>query len=221
MPQPQVMPLQVITRHEQNWNNCTACPLHKVARRKVFYRAHFADGSRAVPGHDKIPLLFVGEAPAHSEDSVGEPLIGPSGEVLDDVIAAMKVLTYRQRRTHVPNYAVCNVVACMSAGWDEDYLNEKLPQLKIRTPRKSECEACRPRLQEFITLLNPKWVVTLGSVARVHTLPAVAGIKCNPMVIPVKHPGTIFRKADPVQELPYYVSDTATIIVRATDVFKV
>lgn len=55
--------------------SCTACPLHE-HRKQV------------VPGHGNpaARIMFVAEAPGEQEDLVGEPLVGPAGRKLDELL---------------------------------------------------------------------------------------------------------------------------------------
>lgn len=54
---------------------CTACALHRSAR-------------RAVPGEGSADsgVLFLGEAPGYHEDLQGRPFVGPAGQLLDELL---------------------------------------------------------------------------------------------------------------------------------------
>src|SRR5258706_549823 len=80
----------------------------------------------------KIPcdILFIGEAPSVSSDVIGRPFIGPTGNVLDDII-----------RRSVPKDVRCaftNVVGCMPK--DPGNKSKAIP------PSDEAILACRPRL---------------------------------------------------------------------------
>lgn len=196
-----------LSAHEAKWSGCQACPLGKIARRKVFWRS---SGPR--PGEDKLPLMFIAEAPAWSEDTIGVPLApaAPAGGVFEDMLHGLGVLAQRYGQ-ELPPWVACNVVACLSAEWTGQD-NGQVPQLKLRAPNRQECEACRPRLKEFLRIVRPRWVVLLGGTAATHATPAVAAMSPMPTIIRVKHPGSILHKGDPDQALPYYVAETATAI---------
>src|SRR6185369_17243653 len=42
-------------------------------------------------GNPHADLMFVGEAPGHDEDKKGEPFVGRAGQLLTDIIKAMKL----------------------------------------------------------------------------------------------------------------------------------
>jgi DNA polymerase len=57
---------------------CTACPLHRSAR-------------RAVPGEGSAEsgIFFLGEAPGYHEDLQGRPFVGSAGQFLDELLAGI------------------------------------------------------------------------------------------------------------------------------------
>jgi DNA polymerase len=95
-------------------------------------------------GNPQARLLFVGEGPGHEEDLAGEPFVGRSGKLLDRLMLEEIGLTRAQ-------CYIANVVKCRPP--------------KNRNPAAEEIEACRPYLEEQITLINPSVVVTLGNFA--------------------------------------------------------
>ncbi len=112
--------------------NCFRCPLHK-GRSKIV----FGEGS------PKARLVFVGEGPGYEEDRSGRPFVGPAGQLLDKIIAAMKL-----DRSEV---YICNIVKCRPPG--------------NRNPAEDEIEACLPFLKRQIASIAPEVICTLGSVA--------------------------------------------------------
>lgn len=94
-------------------------------------------------GNVRPRLVMMGEAPGADEDRLGEPFVGASGQLLDKIIAAMKL-----KREDV---YILNSVKC------------RPPQ--NRTPTDSECRNCRPFWEGQLELLQPEVVVCLGSVA--------------------------------------------------------
>ncbi len=106
-------------------------------------------------GDPKASLLFVGEAPGRDEDLAGEPFVGRSGKVLDRLMGEEIGLTRAE-------CYIANVVKC------------RPPQ--NRNPAPSEIEACRPYLEEQITLINPAVVITLGNFATRLLLDTTEGI---------------------------------------------
>jgi len=112
--------------------SCSACPL--CARRK-----------NPVPGMGArdSKILFVGEGPGAQEDEQGLPFVGPAGQLLDKMLAAIDL-----DRQHC---YIANVVKC------------RPPQ--NRTPLPEEAQACMPYLRAQTALLRPKIVVALGATA--------------------------------------------------------
>lgn len=102
--------------------------------------------NRAVPGvgDTEAEWLFVGEAPGAEEDARGEPFVGQSGRLLDNMLAALRLS--RQRNVYIANVLKC-----------------RPPD--NRTPEAAEAAACRPYLDRQIALLRPRIIVALGKSA--------------------------------------------------------
>lgn len=94
-------------------------------------------------GNVRPRLVMIGEAPGADEDRLGEPFVGASGQLLDKIIAAMKL-----RRQDV---YILNTVKC------------RPPQ--NRNPTDTECLNCRPFWEGQLELLQPEVIVCLGAVA--------------------------------------------------------
>src|SRR5580658_7200519 len=132
-------------------------------------------------GDPKARLLFVGEGPGREEDLEGEPFVGRSGKLLDRLMLEEIGLTRAQ-------CYIANVVKC------------RPPQ--NRDPAPEEIEACRPYLEEQITLINPSVVVTLGNFATRLLLETTEGIgqlrgSAFPYrsghLVPTYHPAYVLR----------------------------
>jgi uracil-DNA glycosylase family 4 len=130
------------------------------------------------PGAD---LLFVGEGPGREEDLAGEPFVGRSGKLLDRLMWEEIGLTRAE-------CYIANVVKC------------RPPQ--NRDPAPKEIEACRPYLEEQITLIDPTVIVTLGNFATKLLLDSGRGIRelrgqvferGRARVIPTYHPAYVLR----------------------------
>ncbi|MFB6132699.1 MAG: uracil-DNA glycosylase family protein [Halanaeroarchaeum sp.] len=93
-------------------------------------------------GPDDAAVLFVGEAPGEREDAQGEPFVGRSGEILDEVLR-----DHGLDRTVV---RITNSVRCRPPD--------------NRDPTAGELEHCRPFLDAEISTIDPAVVVTLGKV---------------------------------------------------------
>ncbi len=118
---------------EADARTCVACPLAS-GRTTVVFSA----------GNPAADLMFVGEAPGHDEDLLGEPFVGRSGKLLDRLIAEELGLD----RT---GCYICNVVKCRPPG--------------NRDPLPDEVEACRHYLEAQVDAVAPRVIVTLGNFA--------------------------------------------------------
>ena len=132
-------------------------------------------------GDPDADLMFVGEGPGREEDLKGEPFVGRSGQLLDRVLH-QEVGIGRQR------VYIANVVKCRPPG--------------NRDPLPEEVATCRPYLDEQITLVAPKGIVTLGNFATRLLLDATEGIKQlrgraypygSAVVVPTYHPSFVLR----------------------------
>jgi uracil-DNA glycosylase len=122
---------------------CTRCRLHESRTQVVFGQ-----------GDPNAELMFVGEAPGFHEDRQGLPFVGPSGQLLNRLLAGIGL-----RREDV---YVCNVV--------------KSRPPRNRDPQPDEIAACRPWLDAQIRLVDPRVVVTLGNFAAKTLLETTTGI---------------------------------------------
>jgi uracil-DNA glycosylase family 4 len=94
-------------------------------------------------GNPRAELVFVGEGPGHDEDVQGIPFVGRAGQLLNQMIIAMGI-----KREDV---YIANVVKCRPP--------------ENRTPEKDEIATCMPFLMRQLANINPKVIVSLGSVA--------------------------------------------------------
>jgi len=94
-------------------------------------------------GNPHAELVFVGEGPGHDEDVQGLPFVGRAGQLLNQMIVAMGI-----KRNDV---YIANVVKCRPP--------------ENRTPEKDEIATCMPFLMRQLANINPKVIVSLGSVA--------------------------------------------------------
>jgi uracil-DNA glycosylase len=148
-----------------SYENCTRCPLHQ-------YRRHVVFGRGQIPAK----VLFVGEAPGKSEDTLGLPFVGPIGRLLGE---AIKVACRFARLDSPPRYFISNIVGCRPT--DE-------PEGENRQPTPDEAWCCWQRLVETYADVNPQRVVLLGQVAKVF------GKKAWPEAICLPHPAYIVRQ---------------------------
>ena len=121
----------------QQVESCAMCPLHGGIRHKV-------------PGQGDVhaPLMFIGEGPGQVEDEEGLAFVGPAGQLLTKMLAAISLPRDR--------VYICNIVKC------------RPPQ--NRDPQPDEAAACLNYLRAQVALVRPRVVVLLGKVACQYTL---------------------------------------------------
>lgn len=107
--------------------------------------------SRTVPGSgpSSAEVMFVGEAPGAREDEQGLPFVGPAGKFLDELLAAAGL----SRET----VYIANIVKCRPPG--------------NRDPEPAEIDACNDFLDEQLSIVNPRIIVTLGRISMQRWFP--------------------------------------------------
>ncbi|MBQ0051538.1 MAG: uracil-DNA glycosylase [Treponema sp.] len=105
-----------------------------------------ASRKQTVPGMgvEKPFVLVIGEGPGEEEDKQGLPFVGPAGQLLDKMLAAIQL--YRNKNCYIANIVKCR------------------PPMN-RNPMPEEADACRPFLDAQIAALKPKAILCAGSVA--------------------------------------------------------
>jgi uracil-DNA glycosylase len=111
---------------------CTACGLHEGRTRSVFSR-----------GRVDAEIMMIGEGPGQQEDETGVPFVGPAGQLLDKMIAAMG---YDRDDVYIGN-----VVKCRPPG--------------NRAPSPEEAGACRRFLDGQVDAVRPRLIIALGRSA--------------------------------------------------------
>jgi DNA polymerase len=131
-------------------------------------------------GDPNADLMFIGEAPGKDEDLKGEPFVGRAGQLLTDIIKAMK-LTREQ-------VYIANVIKCRPP--------------ENRNPEPDELEQCRPFIRRQIEMIRPRVIVTLGRFAlqsltgQGHAVSAARGqwLEYEGIrVMPTYHPAYLLR----------------------------
>jgi len=131
-------------------------------------------------GDPNADLMFIGEAPGRDEDLKGEPFVGRAGQLLTDIIKAMKL-----SRDQV---YIANVIKCRPP--------------ENRNPEPDELDACRPFIRRQVELIKPKVIVTLGRFAlqslteKAYGITSVRGqwLEYNGVkVMPTYHPAYLLR----------------------------
>lgn len=190
MPKPKLSPWQA---HVQRWIACKECGLCEHRKQVVLARG-------------KLPceVLFIGEAPGASENSIGRPFCGPAGKMLDAMIERAIANT----EVVDPKLAFTNVVACIPLGEDGT---------KTSDPPKESILACQPRLIELIQLAKPVHVVLVGKIAHTWGVQALAksGLPNTTPMTTITHPAAIMRAEVYIQDL-----EIQKCIIALTDVFQ-
>jgi DNA polymerase len=149
--------------------NCKRCELHKTRHNIVF-----GEG----PGNAK--LVVIGEAPGREEDIQGRPFVGPSGDLLTDMLNAVNI-----KREEV---FITSVVKCRPP--------------RNRTPTHEEIAICSSFLRQQLRLIDPPFILSLGLVASqtiiekkeaLNTLRGRFHQVGNAKVMPIYHPAYLLR----------------------------
>jgi uracil-DNA glycosylase family 4 len=99
-------------------------------------------------GNPEAEIMFVGEAPGADEDRLGEPFVGVAGQLLNRILEASRL-----KRSDV---YICNILRCRPPG--------------NRNPLPEEAANCREFLDGQIELVDPDYIVCLGSIAAKNLL---------------------------------------------------
>ncbi len=117
---------------------CSACDLSRSRRQTVFG-----------VGHPQAHCMVVGEAPGEQEDRQGEPFVGPAGQLLDRMLAAIGLA--RAGDDPARTVFICNTLKCRPPG--------------NRNPSPAELACCAPYLQRQVELVQPRVILALGRFA--------------------------------------------------------
>ena len=123
--------------------SCTACKLCEGRTQTVFG-----------VGHPNAHWMVVGEAPGEQEDAQGEPFVGKSGQLLDNMLRALGLS--RDASSVDPSdpskcVYIANSVKCRPPG--------------NRNPAPDELAQCEPFLMRQVALLQPKIILAMGRFA--------------------------------------------------------
>lgn len=154
-----------------------------------------------------VRVAVVGEAPGFQEATVGRPFVGPSGQVLNEVL--------RNNEIDRKGVFVTNAVACRPP--------------KNATPPPEAIEACKPRLMAEIAEHAPEYIVAAGAVGaramglkgamknlrvgppRAHELEIVneetgESLVIESLVVPTWHPAYAIRLTDMLPTIDFDIS---------------
>ena len=103
-------------------------------------------------GDRQARWLVVGEAPGEHEDRQGEPFVGPSGQLLDNMLRAIGLSRNVQgKQDGLAGVYIANTLKCRPPG--------------NRNPEPVELQTCNPYLQRQIELLQPRIILAMGRMA--------------------------------------------------------
>ncbi|MCB8977914.1 MAG: uracil-DNA glycosylase [Ardenticatenaceae bacterium] len=136
-------------------------------------------------GNPKAKLMIVGEAPGPQENIQGKPFVGKSGQLLDQILQAVKFDTEN-------DVFISNSVFRMPPG--EGGKN-------FRKPTNEEIDYYRPYLLEIVRLVDPKIMLLTGNVATQSVLGLTGITKLRGQwhelngrkIMPIFHPSYLLR----------------------------
>ena len=114
-------------------NSCTRCSLGATRTNAVIGR-----------GNPQADILVIGEGPGQTEDETGLPFVGKAGQLLEKILAAVKLDTEK-------DVYIANIVKCRPPG--------------NRKPSAPEMKSCMPYLLEQVRIMDPKIVLLMGATS--------------------------------------------------------
>jgi uracil-DNA glycosylase len=144
-------------------------------------RTHVVFGS----GSATAEFMVIGEGPGADEDAQGLPFVGRAGQLLTKMLASVNL----SRDTDT---FITNAVLCRPPG--------------NRNPEADELAACAPFLADKLAVIQPKVILSLGSVATqslLRTKEAIGKLRgrVHPfgeaVLIPTFHPAFLLRNPGP------------------------
>ncbi|MBN1484758.1 MAG: uracil-DNA glycosylase [Chloroflexia bacterium] len=172
---------------------CKKCRLHE-------------SRTQAVPGEgpSDAKIMFIGEGPGFYEDQQGRPFVGPSGHLLEKLLASIGLA-----REQV---FIANVIKCRPPN--------------NRDPLPSEIETCRPYLDRQIEAIDPRIIATLGRFsmeryfpgARITKIHGRARREGRRVYLPLYHPAYVLRNQRAMGELEKDLGKIPRLLARLEEV---
>lgn len=131
-------------------------------------------------GNPHATIMFIGEGPGREEDLQGRPFVGPAGQLLDKMLAAIDI---KREQVYIANIVKCRPPA-------------------NREPTEEEAKTCMPFLREQFALVQPKIIVCLGATAAKYVIHQDIRItrdrgkwfeKKDVCILPTFHPAALLR----------------------------
>jgi DNA polymerase len=137
-------------------------------------------------------ILVIAEAPGALEDQEGEPLVGPTGKLLDYMLAKESGIdqlvnftkTFDVSRIKWPDHKNCKNYLKQFVYYDNTCMCYPNRPSGDKKPDRDNIKACRDRLLTLIYTLNPTIILCVGAVA-------LSGLKGKPVTI-LKERGKLF-----------------------------
>jgi uracil-DNA glycosylase family 4 len=95
-------------------------------------------------GNVNAEIAVIGECPGEQEIKQKIPFVGPAGQLLDRILLAVSI---KRESVYFTNSVICRT------------------NFKNRTPTKAEYSNCRKRLFDELSVVNPHYVLLVGSIA--------------------------------------------------------
>ncbi len=189
------MYLKVVVASLEGHLQCESCRLAKTSAKVVVSR-----------GNTTARLMVIGEAPGAKEDDIGEPFVGRSGSLLDQLLSSVGIDSNE-------DVFICNVVKCRPPN--------------NRRPTKQELASSIPWLNQQINLVDP-WIILLAGTTAVQ---AILGLKDGisslrgswkkwngRLVMPLFHPSYLLRNPSKAQGAPF--SLTVSDLIKVKNMLK-
>ena len=154
----------------------------------AFEHCEIKQGARSLvfgDGNPQARVLILGEAPGSEEDREGRPFVGPAGQLLDRMFAAIGL----SRGAENPAEAV--------------YITNVMPWRppQNRDPSADEIAMMRPFVERHIALINPDVIVLMGNTPCMAILGQRGILKLRGVwaqalgkpVLPMAHPAYLLR----------------------------
>lgn len=138
-------------------------------------------------GSENANLMLIGEGPGAKEDELLRPFVGPAGELLDKMLAAIGFAR--------EDVYITNIVKCRPPN--------------NRVPSQTEMNACLPILRQQVRLINPAIIALLGGSALKGLIDKNMKItqergnwieRNGVMIIPTYHPAFLLRNPNRKKE---------------------
>ena len=156
------------TKHFNKWESCTQCPLHAHRHSLVHFR-----------GQIPAEVLFIGDHPEKADDRLSKPLLGVVGDLFDEI------LSKSMSRVGKFRFCITNTVCCLPSTPDTT---------ELRPPVVTEIDSCRTRLIDFISLVSPKLIITMGGLVHKH-------VNVSLPTYNIKHVKDILRESDRTRDM--------------------